>query len=377
MLHPMAWWRRRHAPNAATNAATRETFDAVIRVGSYNLPPGVLVRVAIAAVRQAVQALPGAESVCVEHHPIEDRGGAVSVFPASHSVRARELLRAHVAQVMAAAIKAISVTLDAESFPLAAAGLPSGFSDGQNFQPLTLPDPVAGLSGTSHDIDADAPSLRALTDTELLAHLLRHVAPTDSNDAPTRAMERFGSFAAVLSASEIDLRAVSGLGTHSIAAIKLMHAAALRLYRAAVMDQPHLDDSDALIAYLTAALARESIEHFRILFLDVDGRLRADEAQARGTVNHTPVYPREVVRRALELKAASIILVHNHPSGDPSPSVDDLDMTAMIEAAAEAVGVTVRDHIIVGNGRWLSFRREKLLRQAIDPPAKPRRLPNL
>ena len=353
MLHPMAWWRRRRAPVAAAVAASGETFDAVIRVGSYNLPPGVLVRVAIAAVRQAVQALPGAESVCVEHHPIEDRGGAVSVFPANHSVRAREMLRAQVAQAMTAAIKAISVTLDTESFPL------------------------AGLSGASHDIKADAPSLRALTDTELLAHLLRHVTPTETNDAPARAVERFGSFAAVLSAPEIDLRAVPGLGTHSIAAIKLMHAAALRLYRAAVMDQPHLDDSDALIAYLTAALARESIEHFRILFLDADGRLRADEAQARGTVNHTPVYPREVVRRALELKAASIILVHNHPSGDPSPSIDDLDMTAMIEAAAEAVGVTVRDHIIVGNGRWLSFRREKLLRQATEPLAKPRRLPNL
>ncbi len=111
-----------------------------------------------------------------------------------------------------------------------------------------------------------------------------------------------------------------GLGTHGIAAIKLLHAAAVRLARAGVIGLPVLDGRDGLIAYLTAVLARERIEQFRILFLDAAGRLRADEAQARGTVNHTPVYPREVVRRALELEAASVILVHNHPSGDPAPS---------------------------------------------------------
>ena len=115
------------------------------------------------------------------------------------------------------------------------------------------------------------------------------------------------------------------------------------------------------VAYLAAVLARERIEHFRILFLDAEGRLRADEAQARGTVNHTPVYPREVIGRALQLKAAAIILVHNHPSGDPSPSQDDLQMTATIVELGAVLKVRVQDHLIVGNGSWFSFRDAGLL----------------
>ncbi len=89
--------------------------------------------------------------------------------------------------------------------------------------------------------------------------------------------------------------------------------------------------------------------------------LKADEVQATGTVNHTPVYPREVVRRALELAASSLVLVHNHPSGDPTPSRDDIEMTRQIQEAAGALSITVRDHLIVGNGRWLSFREAGLL----------------
>jgi DNA repair protein RadC len=108
-------------------------------------------------------------------------------------------------------------------------------------------------------------------------------------------------------------------------------------------------------------LARERVEQFRLLFLDNKNRLLADEAQARGTVNHTPVYPREVVRRALELAATAIILVHNHPSGDPSPSRDDIEMTREIKAATGTLGILLHDHIIVGNGSWLSFRKEGLL----------------
>ena len=140
-----------------------------------------------------------------------------------------------------------------------------------------------------------------------------------------------------------------------------MHAAALRLARAGVMHQPVLDNWDRLLAYLSAALAREKVEQFRILFLDGTGRLRADEAQATGTVNHTPVYPREVVRRALELKAVSLILVHNHPSGDPAPSRADIEMTRQIQDATGVLSIAIQDHIIVGNGRWLSFREEGLL----------------
>ena len=140
-----------------------------------------------------------------------------------------------------------------------------------------------------------------------------------------------------------------------------MQAAALRFGRAEVMHQPVLNNWDRLMTHLNAVLARERVEHFRVLFLDNRNRLLADEAQARGTVNHTPVYPREVVKRALELHATAIILVHNHPSGDPTPSRDDIEMTQEIKAAAAALGVVVHDHVIIGNGRWLSFRQEGLL----------------
>jgi DNA repair protein RadC len=108
-------------------------------------------------------------------------------------------------------------------------------------------------------------------------------------------------------------------------------------------------------------MAREPIEQFRVLFLDVRNRLIADEPQARGTVNHTPVYPREVVRRALEHQASALILVHNHPSGDPSPSRDDIEMTREVKDAASVLSIVLHDHIIVGNGTWLSFRKEGLL----------------
>ena len=174
-------------------------------------------------------------------------------------------------------------------------------------------------------------------------------------------MQRFGSFAAILAAPESELRRVPGLGTHGIAAIKLVHAAALRLARAGVTGQPVLENSELLVAYLSAVLARERIEQFRILFLDDRGMLRADEVQGTGTVNHTPVYPREVVRRALELGASSLVLVHNHPSGDPTPSEDDIDMTRQISEAAAALSIAIRDHYIIGNGRWFSFREGGLL----------------
>ena len=234
-----------------------------------------------------------------------------------------------------------------------------GFAEGPNFMlPPLLPPPSTSMAGSG----LSAPRrLVALSDAALLARLLDYIAAPDrSAAAAAQAIRRFGSFAAVLNAPEHALSELPGLHTQGVAAIKLVHAAALRLSRAAVIGQPVLDGSAALINYLTAMMARDSVEQFRILFLDAKGRLRADEAQARGTVNHTPVYPREVVRRTLELKAVSIILVHNHPSGDPSPSTDDIAMTAMIQSAAEAVGVAVADHIIVGNGRWISFRQEGL-----------------
>jgi DNA repair protein RadC len=202
----------------------------------------------------------------------------------------------------------------------------------------------------------------ALTDEQLLALLLTLVMPgRDPGDLPARAIDRFGSFACLIAAPERELRAVQGFGTHSVAALRLLHNAALRLSRAGLLQRRVLDDPARLATYLQVVLARERIEQFRILFLDEEGGLIADEAQARGTVNHTPVYPREVVRRAVELDAAALILVHNHPSGDPSPSPDDLDMTRQVEEAAGTLGLDVRDHVIVGNGHVLSFREQGLL----------------
>jgi DNA repair protein RadC len=146
-----------------------------------------------------------------------------------------------------------------------------------------------------------------------------------------------------------------------VATLKVVQLAAQRLARAEVVERPVLNNWDRLMDYLHAVLARERVEQFRVLFLDTRNRLLADEAQARGTVNHTPVYPREVVKRALELKATGLILVHNHPSGDPTPSRDDLEMTQEVKRAASALSIVLHDHVIVGNGTWLSFRREGLL----------------
>jgi DNA repair protein RadC len=174
-------------------------------------------------------------------------------------------------------------------------------------------------------------------------------------------LARFGSFSRVISAPVQDLLSVDGMGDAGVAALKAIHAAALRLLRAEVMDQPVLGNWDRLMAYLGAELARERVEQFRVLFLDNRNRLLADEAQQRGTVNHTPVYPREVSKRALELHATAVILVHNHPSGDPTPSRDDIAMTRQIKAAVEALSIVLHDHIVIGNGRWVSFRREGLL----------------
>ncbi|MFN6953323.1 MAG: RadC family protein [Acetobacteraceae bacterium] len=202
----------------------------------------------------------------------------------------------------------------------------------------------------------------ALADYELLEMLLYFAMPKGDTKPLAKALiNRFGSFANVLAARQEDLLATRGLGPHSVSAIKLVQAAALRMARAEVLDRPVLNRWDALIDYLTMALARENIEQFRVLFLDSKNRLIADEPQAKGTVNHTPVYPREVVKRALDLHATALILVHNHPSGDPTPSRADIEMTQEIRRAGELLSIVVHDHVIIGRGRHLSFRREGLI----------------
>jgi len=202
----------------------------------------------------------------------------------------------------------------------------------------------------------------ALLDHELLEMVLFLAIPRQDTKPLAKALiARFGSFAAAISAPVEELRRVEGVGEAVIAALKTVQGAALRLMRAEVQDRPVLNNWQRLMDYLAATLSRERIEQFRVLFLDAKNRLIADEAQARGTVNHTPVYPREVAKRCLELQATAIILVHNHPSGDPTPSRADIEMTAEIRAAVGVLGVVVHDHLVVGNGRHFSFRREGLL----------------
>ena len=202
----------------------------------------------------------------------------------------------------------------------------------------------------------------SLADYELLEMLLFFAQPKgDTKPVAKRLINHFGSYAGTLAARPEDLEKVRGIGRTSVAALKLVHGAAVRLARAELRDQPVLGNWDQLITYLNAVMARERVEHFRILFLDTKNRLIADELQGIGTINHTPVYPREVARRALELHAAALILAHNHPSGDPTPSVADLDMTMQIQRILQSLGIVLHDHIIVGNGRWTSLSKEGFL----------------
>lgn len=202
----------------------------------------------------------------------------------------------------------------------------------------------------------------ALLDHELLEMLLFIALPRRDTKPIARALlARFGGFAEALAAPPAALMEVEGMGEAGAAALKSVQAAALRMMKAQLAEKPLLNSWDRLLEYLTASLAREKVEQLRVLFLDTRNRLLADEAQARGTVNHTPVYPREVVKRALELQATALILVHNHPSGDPTPSRADIEMTREVKQAAAAIGIVLHDHLIVGHGRHTSFRREGLL----------------
>jgi DNA repair protein RadC len=173
-------------------------------------------------------------------------------------------------------------------------------------------------------------------------------------------LERFGGFAELLSA-DAEALADAGLGLAGIAALKSVREAALRLMRSELHQRPVVGSWDKLIDYCTAHIAHGTVEEFHILFLDRKNVLIKHEQQQRGTIDHTPVYPREVVKRALELQASALILVHNHPSGDPTPSKADIAVTKDIVKAAQPLGVTVHDHLIIGRGRHTSLRDLGLL----------------
>ena len=201
----------------------------------------------------------------------------------------------------------------------------------------------------------------ALPDYELLELILFAAIPRrDVKPLAKDLIRRFGSFGRVIAASPAELDG-AGLGPAAVAMVKLVQAAAVRMGRPEILNRPILGSWSQLTAYLRSAMAHEPVEQFRLLFLDRRNTLIADEIQGRGTIDHTPVYPREIVKRALELGATALILVHNHPSGDPTPSQGDITMTREIARAASAIGIAVHDHVVIGRGEPVSFRAAGLL----------------
>ena len=197
----------------------------------------------------------------------------------------------------------------------------------------------------------------ALSDYEILELLLfRSIPRSDTKERAKALLKRFGSLAEVLGAPEHLLREVEQIGEGAALDLKIVAAAALRMARSEIKGREVLSSWNQVIDYCRAAMAFEEREQFRILFLDKKNALIADEVQQTGTVDHTPVYPREVVRRALELSATAIVLVHNHPSGDPTPSRADVDMTKMIVETAKPLGIAVHDHIIIGKKGHASMK---------------------
>ncbi|MEP4035203.1 DNA repair protein RadC [Pseudophaeobacter sp.] len=202
----------------------------------------------------------------------------------------------------------------------------------------------------------------AMPDYELLELVLfRSLPRQDVKPLAHQLLKQFGDFARVVSARPERLAQVKGVGEALITDLKVLEAAAQRMARARVMQRQVISSWDALLDYCHTAMAHRSTEHFRVLFLDRKNCLIADEEQARGTVDHVPVYPREVAKRALDLDASALILVHNHPSGDPSPSDSDIDMTARINQALTPLGILLHDHLIIGSATELSFKTEGLL----------------
>lgn len=202
----------------------------------------------------------------------------------------------------------------------------------------------------------------ALSDHELIELVLFLAQPRRDTKTLAKALiSRFGGFAGAISADPQALREVTGMGEASVAALKSVQAAAVRLVRAEVAGRPVIGSWNRLLDYCRANIGREKIEQFHLLFLDTKNRLIADESQQAGTVNHTPVYPREVVKRALSLGASAIIMVHNHPSGDATPSRDDIEMTRAVGEACEKLGIALHDHVIITAGDHASLRNMGLI----------------
>jgi DNA repair protein RadC len=202
-----------------------------------------------------------------------------------------------------------------------------------------------------------AMGLGALPDYELLELILARSLPRGDVKPMAKALiARFGGLAGVFGAGVEELKGVKGVGAAVALDLKLVHEATLRMGRGEVSKRPVISSWSALLAYVRMAMAHEPREQFRVLFLDKKNQLIADEVMSLGTVDHAPVYPREVVRRALELSSSAVILVHNHPSGDPTPSAADVDMTRQVVEAARPLRIAVHDHLVVGRDGVASFK---------------------
>ncbi|SDY33976.1 DNA repair protein RadC [Jannaschia faecimaris] len=202
----------------------------------------------------------------------------------------------------------------------------------------------------------------AMPDYELLELLLFRALPRgDVKPLAKRLLCTFGDLNSVMAAPADRLAEVKGAGQAVVEQLKILEALGHRMARAKVIERPILSSWDALLDYLKTALAHQGTERFRVLYLDRKNVLIADQELAEGTVDHVPVYPREVVKRALALNASALILVHNHPSGDPTPSEADIAMTIAIRDAAALLGIMLHDHLVIGKGAEVSFRAEGLI----------------
>ena len=202
----------------------------------------------------------------------------------------------------------------------------------------------------------------ALPDYELLELLLCQALPRrDVKPLAKRLIERFGTIGGVLGAERGALKEVAGVGDGVVHTLKLVEALGVRTLREPIIGRPVIGTWQAVLYYCTARLGKEKTEHFRVLFLDSHNALIADEEQQHGTVDHVVLYPREVIKRALEHGASAVVLVHNHPSGNPSPSRADIELTKEVAKAGATLGVTVHDHLVIGRSRYVSFKEAGLL----------------
>ncbi|MCA3255255.1 MAG: DNA repair protein RadC [Alphaproteobacteria bacterium] len=235
---------------------------------------------------------------------------------------------------------------------------PLGFDDG----PLGSPDHRVGhrarMRARMMEGGADA-----FHDYELVEYVLSLVTPRrHTKPLAKQLITEFGGLPGLLAASPAELSRVPGLGETGIAALKFVHAAAVRSLRANVTGRPVLSSWQAVLDYLHADMAHRATEAFQVLFLNARNTLIRAETASEGTVDHTPVFVREIIRRALELNATALILVHNHPSGDPRPSRDDIAMTDLVVEAGRHLGITVHDHIVISDSGHASFKALGFLR---------------